>query len=136
MNHNSSMSKDHNQCELSRLPESCSRSICWTKVGEDDAASGKGEALVRWSQRNARKVPRNHADSGTPKPILLRLNSGGGSRSPSARSRIYFPLAVLDLPAVRDSSRKLSELMIEQRAAHFQRVGHGHAVDFHQHVTR
>src|ERR1035438_5318918 len=84
------MSSDHNQCELSRRPESCSRSICSTKSGETMPRPAN-DALVRWSQRNARKAPRNHNESGTPKPIFWRVNSGGGKRSPRARRRMYLP---------------------------------------------
>src|ERR1035441_4354743 len=87
-NHSSSMSSDHSQCELSRRPESCSSSICSTKAGEIMPRPAN-DALLKWSQRNVRRTPRNHNESGTPKPIFWRLNSGGGKRSPREIGRAH-----------------------------------------------
>ena len=81
------------------------------------------------SRTRSRSSPRNQSPTGTAKPCLGRSRMSSGSQPRSASRRIHFFSRPADLQLGRDRGGELHQLVVEQRRARLERVGHRRDVD-------
>ena len=106
-------------------------------------AGTPGETMPRSRNRAAVSVIPEKLAQGAAEPIGQRhaeahLRAVEKRRRQTVAHRIEqnpLALAAGDLPGVRDGGGQFGQLVIEQRAAHFERIRHRHAVHLDQHVA-